>query len=312
MFLDALTQESFMSGAVSKHGAKAATLLPQLNHKCLVVKDLTTLFSMKHDLVRKILGDLQSIYDGEYSKAIGTGFDGKAVVESQSYFGFVGCITPAALQAHQRYLANIGTRFLIYQRPPMTPAARAKGYELQARSDRGALKLRLQELACAHVRALFEEKPRAVISPAVDLYLQTLAEYVRLGRTPILKDEDGARVLGVPEEPFRVYQQLRLAVEALAVVRGHTEVAPADLDVVRRLALSSILHRRYEAMRGLAAESGHDPHLCHGSRGPPPRGRSDPDLASGPFGCGSAPEGRRGPMGPGSRFCRNPGGGGHE
>jgi hypothetical protein len=48
----------------------------------------------------------------------------------------------------------------------------------------------------------------------------------------------------MPEEPFRVYQQLRLAVEALAVVRGHTEGVAADVDVVRRLALSSILHRR--------------------------------------------------------------------
>jgi hypothetical protein len=220
-----------------------------------VVKDLTTLFSMKHDLVRKILGDLQSIYDGEYSKAIGTGFDGKAVIESQGYFGFVGCITPAALQGHQRYLANIGTRFLIYQRPPMTPADRVKGYELQARPDRASLKASLQELACAHVRALFEQKLRATISPAVDLYLQTLAEYVRLGRTPIHKDDDGARVLGVPEEPFRVYQQLRLAVEALAVVRGHSEVMAADVDVVRRLALSSILHRRYEAMRALQQTS---------------------------------------------------------
>jgi hypothetical protein len=116
-------------------------------------------------------------------------------------------------------------------------------------------KTAIQELACEHVRALFEEKPRAVISPACDVYLQTLAEYVRLGRTPILKDEDGARVLGVPEEPFRVYQQLRLAMEALAVVRGHSEVMAADLEVIRRLALSSILHRRYEAMRALEQTS---------------------------------------------------------
>jgi hypothetical protein len=89
----------------------------------------------------------------------------------------------------------------------------------------------------------------------VDLHLRTLAEYVRLGRTPILKDEDGARVLGVAEEPFRVYQQLRLAVESLAVVRGHIEVLADDVEVVRRLALSSILHRRYEAMRALQLTS---------------------------------------------------------
>ena len=47
---------------------------------------------------------------------------------------------------------------------PLTPADRAKGYELQARPDRASLKTAVQELACEHVRALFEEKPRAVIS----------------------------------------------------------------------------------------------------------------------------------------------------
>jgi hypothetical protein len=31
----------------------------------------------------------------------------------------------------------------------------------------------------------------------------------------------------VAEEPFRVYQQLQLAVEALAVLRGHDTVTPA-------------------------------------------------------------------------------------
>jgi len=145
VFLDTLTAEAFLSGAVSKQGTRAAKLLPLLNHKCLVVKDLTTLFSLKHETVKKILGDLQSIYDGEFRKGYGTGFDGSAIIEAQSYFGFLGCVTPGALAGHQKYLANIGTRFLIYQRPPLTPADRARGYELQQRpgrlrhhSDRGA------------------------------------------------------------------------------------------------------------------------------------------------------------------------------
>jgi hypothetical protein len=49
--------------------------------------------------------------------------------------------------------------------------------------------------------------------------------------------------------------QLRLAVEALAVVRGHTEVKATDVEVVRRLALCSILHRRYQAMQALQRTS---------------------------------------------------------
>lgn len=60
----------------------------------------------------------------------------------------------------------------------------------------------------------------------------------------------------VPEEPFRVYQQFRLAAESLAVVRGHAEIQPDDIAVVRKLALASILHRRYEAMQAIQQSPG--------------------------------------------------------
>jgi hypothetical protein len=61
------------------------------------------------------------------------------------------------------------------------------------------------------------------------------------------------RLRGVPEEPFRIYQQLRLAVEAIAAVRGHESVQREDMSIVERIALSSIFYRRYEAVRALQA-----------------------------------------------------------
>ena len=61
-----------LRGARSRKGKPASKdLLPQLDGKCLIIKDLTTFFPMRDDKVTKILGDLQSIYDGEY-KATGT------------------------------------------------------------------------------------------------------------------------------------------------------------------------------------------------------------------------------------------------
>ena len=72
-FLDSLTENAFASGYVNAQGqATAPDLLPRLKDKCLVIKDLTTLFSMRDDKVKKILGDFQSIYDGSYHKFTGT------------------------------------------------------------------------------------------------------------------------------------------------------------------------------------------------------------------------------------------------
>lgn len=66
MYLDAMTENSFASGYVdTRTGLGSKDLLPELDGKCLIIKDLTTMFSMREEKVKKILGDLQSIYDGE-------------------------------------------------------------------------------------------------------------------------------------------------------------------------------------------------------------------------------------------------------
>ena len=118
-FLDTLTPASFVTGYINdKTGEKAQDLLPLLNGRCLIIKDLTTLFSMRAEKVQQILGDLQSIYDGSYSKATGT----VGVIRHDSCFVILACITPEALKKHQHYMSAVGGRFLLYQIPDLTEA----------------------------------------------------------------------------------------------------------------------------------------------------------------------------------------------
>jgi hypothetical protein len=58
--LDSLTENSFISGYVNADGTPATDLLGELTGKCLLIKDLTTLFSLKEDILKRVLGDLQS------------------------------------------------------------------------------------------------------------------------------------------------------------------------------------------------------------------------------------------------------------
>src|SRR5262249_24772553 len=72
-FIDSLTDAAFASGYINDHtGEPPDDLLPKLHRRCLTVKDLTTIFSLRDDKVKKFLGDLQSIYDGSYAKSTGT------------------------------------------------------------------------------------------------------------------------------------------------------------------------------------------------------------------------------------------------
>jgi hypothetical protein len=125
-FLDTLSGNSFITGYVSEStGRPAEDLLPKLDGKCLIIKDLTTLFSLREDKVKEVLGNLASIYDGEFAKATG--------VRSASYkskFAILACVTPMVLRKHHRYMSTIGSRFLINRIVSPTQVEIEKGFEL--------------------------------------------------------------------------------------------------------------------------------------------------------------------------------------
>lgn len=138
--LDTLTENSFLSGYVEdkvpgqkSKGKKKPQLLDQLDGKTVVIKDLTTLLSGRDDKVKKVLGELQSIYDGEFSKATGT----VGVLRSKSVFALIACVTPAAIRRHRQYMSMIGGRFLTFRLPALTNDERQKGFERSWQSGKG-------------------------------------------------------------------------------------------------------------------------------------------------------------------------------
>jgi hypothetical protein len=125
-FVDTLTENGFLRGYVSDGKKLEKQFLDEINGRCLLIKDLTTLFSMREDKIKKLLGELQSIYDGEYTKATGT----VGVLRSESVFSMIACVTPQALRQHQRYMSMIGSRFLFYRVPPLEEDERQEGFDL--------------------------------------------------------------------------------------------------------------------------------------------------------------------------------------
>src|SRR6185295_18832665 len=106
-----------------KTGKSAPSLFEQLNGKCVVLKELGTIFSLRPDKVKKFLGDLQAIYDREYHKATGT----VGTIHGKAAFSMVACVTPATLRDHHEYMARIGPRFLTYRPAQLTEAEEDEG-----------------------------------------------------------------------------------------------------------------------------------------------------------------------------------------
>jgi hypothetical protein len=257
VFVDQLTPESFLSGARDPKSNKLAkSLLPRLNGQCLVVKDLTTLLSGHHEKVRKVLGDLQSIYDGEFAKAIGTGFD-DPILHHSSRFSIIGCVTPEAWEEHQRYLQRIGSRFLVSLVAPLTDGGRAEGFvkHRRLRHEMAANKEAFRGLALSQIAEAQAFAKSVFLSDADESFLEDCALLIAKGRTPVEWERVGKsyeRQLGTPEEPFRAYGQLRTLLRCLTAVNGRPGPTDHERGIVTHVARSSLSLRRAKVVDAVA------------------------------------------------------------
>lgn len=257
-FLDTLTENSFITGYVPEDGEPSRDLLAELDGRCLIVKELGTLFSMKAELIHKVLGDLQAVYDGHFAKFTGT----RGLVKYTAAFSFIGCVTPLALNQHQRYMATIGPRFLFYRLLPLTEEQVKTGFELSwSLTERRQKLAELRRLVSAYGWQRYQAKIAFTPeSETVKQRLQELAVFLSYGRAVALTEghrergEEGKSYVTYEtsdfqrEEPFRALQQLRVLARSLAVVHGRAAVADHELELLRRVVLSSMPPARAETL----------------------------------------------------------------
>jgi|GEM_PF-1001443 len=261
-YLDTLSENAFVSGYVRPDGSDPQDLLPLLNGKVFVCKDLTTLFSLQEDTITKLLGDLASIYDGEFRKHTATRGD----ISYESSFGFLACITPAALNKHHRYLNIIGPRFLTYRVPPLTAEQVDEGFEILWQNSNRAEQLNaLRDAVSAYSFQLSKRNLGDVrADEAAREYLKRLAKLLARGRGVIVtnrskfKDADGQErqwlevVEAQVEEPWRGYHQIESLARALALVHNRERVTAHELELARRVVLASMPPARGDALAHFA------------------------------------------------------------
>ncbi len=254
LYVDTLTENALASGYAPEHGRKREPdLLEQIEKdgiRCLLIKDLTTLFSLRDDRVKKVLGELQSVFDGEFVKATGT----VGLRKRRTNFSIIACVTPHALIRHHRYMSLIGGRFLSYAAPRLTDDERKEGFEVTwETTDRRKKMDELRQLVAEHVKALLE--------PPVELEPETLEQRARLNRLAELLAHGRAALrwretrLGgweiesvQTEEPYRALQQFRNLGRALTLVHGRTALSDHELEIIRQVVLSSIPADRAEVV----------------------------------------------------------------
>lgn len=266
-FLDTLTENSFITGYLDPSGEEPKDLLAELKGKALLIKDLTTLFSLKEDIVKRILGDLQSVYDGFFSRFTGT----RGNVRYEVSFPILGCITPIVLSTHHRYMSMIGGRFLMYRVLPLNEKEREEGFNVIWNSKDRPKKLNaFKDLFSSFGHNLLKSQLPLIQETEEQIReINNMAELLARGRAVIrtakrefISEESGKPVTYYEveeiqiEEPWRAVLQLRTLGRSLAWIHGRERITDHEMELVRRVVLSTMPVDRSEVL-GLFQNSEH-------------------------------------------------------
>lgn len=232
--LDTLTPQSLISGYERDDG-KPVDLLPQLDGKIFVLKELTSLLGLPQAVVAQVTGDLRSIYDGMHSKAFGT----VGTKYMKSRFAMMAAVTPI-IDRQTLINVDLGERFISLRVSKRASAPQSRvdlaKHVLDGMGGKAEWRVKLSRLVWDAIDYCKDSPKRIDFSPEDANVIANLADLVALCRTT--PDEEGNPVS--PEQPTRTVQQLARLAMGHALVSGRSSLNEEDLELVRRVAFDTL------------------------------------------------------------------------
>lgn len=231
-FLSSLTPSTLVSGQKRKAGSPDPSLLPKLSGKMLILKDFTSILSMRHEIRTEILAQLRECYDGSYSKTFGNNIE----FNWTGRFGLLGACTPVYDNYHG-VIATMGERFLLYR----IGAGDGEEMGLRAISFVGQESQMRKEIRNAVHRftAQFDELKSWPIkqSEVINSMIVNLACFCAYARTPVERDYRNQEVtyMPTPEGTPRLAKQFMQMAIALAYVHGKSEIDVECFETVKKI-----------------------------------------------------------------------------
>ena len=231
-FLSNLTPSTLVSGQVVKNGKPDPSLLLRLNNKMVILKDFTSVLSMRSENQQEILAQLREAYDGQYSKTFGNGKE----VNWNGQFGLMAACTPV-YDAHYAVIGSMGERFLIYRiergddEKTGLRAQQIVGKEKQMRCEiRDAVHKFIKQFeSLENIKVRKDE--------AINSMILSLASFCAYGRCPVRRDHNGdVTYLPIPEGTPRLVKQFIQMAVALATVQGKNKIDMEVYEIIKKIA----------------------------------------------------------------------------
>lgn len=230
-FLSNLTENTLVSGYRDpKMPTKDPSLLPELDGKVLVIKDLAPLMGMRSDSRSAVIAGLRDAYDGFTDQ--GRGNLGRLSYEAR--FTLLAAST-LAIERTDTVEQELGERFIKFR----ARGADTKDKVRKAISNIGSDSSMRHDIEGA-ISGYLDQLPKvseARIPPNLQEPLVDLADFIAKTRSHVARDRTGAiQYLPRPEVGTRLGKELGKLLLALAAIRRKDEPDDLDFTTVVRVA----------------------------------------------------------------------------
>lgn len=254
---DKFSPSSFVSHAtnVKRHELRDVDLLPKLQLKVLVTKELAPLFRGRDDTLTDTFSQLCTVLDGK-GLTTDSGSHGQRGYKHKIIFNWLGATTPVPAHTHE-LMYQLGTRLLFFEIPAvevlfdeLVDYASEDNTQLAEDDVREIMATFLSEFFAQHAVNTIDPKalrfPRHLIEQLVHW-----AQLLAAGRRRIRREKE-SNVFNVdthssrpidadpPESPRKIIQYFRTIAFGHALAQGRYFVDESDLALVEHIAISSI------------------------------------------------------------------------
>jgi len=247
-FLSNLTPSTLVSGVKPKKSQPEPSLLPQLNNKLLVMKDFTSILSMRSEARTEIVAQFREIYDGQYTKVFGNGKE----INWKGKIGLIAACTPV-YDNHHGVIGAMGERFLLYRSDNLNGAKMG----LQAQKIVGQEDEMRSEMRNAFNQFIdqFETIDSVNFKKDDDInyMIVALACFVAYARCPVERDRYNQCVLydPLPEGTARLTKQFMQIGMGLALAHGKDIIDDQVYRIIKKIGKDLIPAQRLRILKNL-------------------------------------------------------------
>lgn len=246
-FLSALTPATLISGQKPTEKSKPS-LIFKLTNKTLILKDFTSILSMRHEPRQEVISQLREIHDGQYIKAFGTG----NTITWRGKMGLIAACTPI-WDKYYSVIGAMGDRFLIYR--SNTDDVEKMG--MQAQKMVGQERQMRKELKTAFHKFINQLNSMKNVEfkkdDTINRQIVYLACFCASARCPVERDSYTRNIQYQPEPegPARLTKQFMQLGAALAIAHGKNKIDLEIYEIVKRIGRDLISVQRLKIIRYL-------------------------------------------------------------